>query len=79
MSGLTPTDLETGEPALSRIRRALSKGISAATGNKGPVVRAYEELSSFAEANHAFLGIGCTTGGALPSITAGTYGIRGSP
>ena len=75
---LTPTDLETGEPALSRIRRTLSKGIAVVTGNKGPVVHAYEELAALAEVNRTYFGIGCTTGGALPSIIAGTYGIRGA-
>ena len=33
----TPTNLKTGEPGLTHIRAALSRGISVTTTNKGPI------------------------------------------
>ncbi len=40
---------ETGEPAITHIRTALTIGAHAISANKGPVVHAYRELSSLAE------------------------------
>lgn len=45
----TPTNLETGEPGLSHIRAAISRGISVATTNKGPLAVAWDELTSSAK------------------------------
>jgi homoserine dehydrogenase len=45
---LTPTDLKTGEPATSHIRRALMTGKHVVTTNKGPVALHYRELSDLA-------------------------------
>ncbi len=45
----TPTDLKTGEPGLSHIRAALSRGIHVTTTNKGPVSVAFDELSTLAK------------------------------
>ncbi|MDL2298436.1 homoserine dehydrogenase [Synergistaceae bacterium OttesenSCG-928-D05] len=45
----TPTNLKTGEPGLTHIRAALSRGISATTTNKGPVAIAYDELQKLAK------------------------------
>jgi homoserine dehydrogenase len=39
-----------GQPAIAHIRAALEMGAHAVTANKGPVVHAYEELSSLANA-----------------------------
>lgn len=44
----TPTDLKTGEPGLTHIRNALSRGIDVATSNKGPIAIAYDELNKLA-------------------------------
>lgn len=75
---LTPTNLTTGEPALTYIRTALSRGIHVVTGNKGPVLQDYEGLMQLARKNGVTLGIGCTTGGALPSIALGQSGCAGA-
>lgn len=75
---LTPTNIETGEPALSYIQEALSRGINVITGNKGPIAKDYKNLKAIADINRVFLGIGCTTGAALPSITGGVYDCAGS-
>ncbi|HHY77752.1 MAG TPA: homoserine dehydrogenase [Clostridiales bacterium] len=75
---LTPTNKDTGEPGLSHITQALESGIHVVTGNKGPVVLAYKKLKNIAKDNGVQLGIGCTTGGALPSINAGFMDLAGS-
>jgi homoserine dehydrogenase len=46
---LTPTDRDTGEPAVANIRTALACGVHAVTANKGPVAFAYRELNALAE------------------------------
>ena len=75
---LTPTNKETGEPGLSHITKALTKGIHVVTANKGPIMLAYHRLKKMAEANEAQLWIGGTTGGALPSINGGMMDLAGS-
>jgi len=75
---LTPTNKETGEPGLTNIYKALFHGINVVTGNKGPILLKYHELSTLAHKNNVQLGIGCTTGGALPSINAGLMDLAGS-
>ncbi len=44
----TSLNVETGQPAIDRIRAALDRGAHAITANKGPVVHAYEELRDLA-------------------------------
>jgi homoserine dehydrogenase len=75
---LTPTNKETGEPGITHLRRSLECGINVITANKGPIVLAYNELKAIAVKNGAQLGIGCTTGGALPSINGGIMDLAGS-
>jgi len=75
---LTPTNKESGEPGMTHIRRSLENGINVVTGNKGPILLAYKELKNIADKNNVQLGIGCTTGGALPSINGGIMDLAGS-
>ncbi|MGH4124251.1 MAG: homoserine dehydrogenase [Clostridium sp.] len=75
---LTPTNKETGEPGMTHIRRSLQCGINVVTANKGPIVLAYKELKTIADKNNVQLGIGCTTGGALPTINGGLIDLAGS-
>lgn len=75
---LTPTNKETGEPALTYIKEALKRGINVVTGNKGPILIDYHGLKKLADDNGVDLGIGCTTGGALPSINGGLIDCAGS-
>ena len=49
MAEATPTDLKTGEPGLTHIRAALSRGIHVTTTNKGPVALAFDELTTLAK------------------------------
>ncbi len=75
---MSPTDTETGEPAMYHITSALERGKNVITANKGPILLKYAELKELADSKEVFLGIGCTTGGSLPSITAGIYDIAGA-
>ena len=45
----TYTDIESGEPATSHIRRALEKNMHVVTTNKGPVALYYRELKTLAQ------------------------------
>lgn len=75
---LTATNIETGEPGLTHIKKALLNNINVITGNKGPILLAYKELKELANKNGVNLKVGCTTGGALPSICGGIYDVAGS-
>lgn len=44
----TPVNYQTGQPAVDHIRASLERGMHAITANKGPVVHAYQELTSLA-------------------------------
>lgn len=44
----TPTNVKTGEPGLSHIKAALSRGINVTTTNKGPIAVAFDELKTLA-------------------------------
>lgn len=75
---LTSTNKETGEPARTYMLRALEHKIHVVTGNKGPIVHSYHELNRAAKENGVRLEIGCTCGGALPSVNGGTIEMAGS-
>ena len=75
---MTPTNLETSEPGLTYITKSLENGIHVITSNKAPILLAYKELCEIAMKNNVQLGIGCTTGGALPSINAGVIDMAGA-
>jgi len=75
---LTPTNKETGEPGLTHIKKSLEYGINVVTANKGPILLAYNQLKNIAIKNNVQLGIGCTIGGALPSINGGIIDLAGA-
>jgi homoserine dehydrogenase len=75
---MTPTNKETGEPGLGFIRKLLGAGINVVTSDKGPVLLAYEELKELAKEKGVQLGIGCTTGGALPTVNGGMMDMAGA-
>ena len=64
----TPTDLESGGPALAHARLALGRGIHFATAAKGPVVLAYRELSALAARNGVGFRFSSAAGAALPTV-----------
>jgi homoserine dehydrogenase len=75
---MTPTNKQTGEPGITYIASALENGIHVVTADKGPILLAYKKLNELAIKNNLQLGIGCTTGGALPSVNGGIIDLAGS-
>jgi len=75
---MTPTNLKNGEPGLTHIVKSLENGFHVVTANKGPILLAYSRLKYLASKNNLQLGIGCTTGGALPTINGGIMDMAGS-
>jgi homoserine dehydrogenase len=81
----TWTNLETGEPGLTYIRKALAAGKHVVTTNKGPIALAYRELKQLAEEHNVFLRFEGTVLTGTPTINlvfedlAGAYvkSIRG--
>ncbi len=68
---LSNTNLETGEPATSHIRRALAQGRHVVTTNKGPIALHFAELEALARANDVTLGVeGCVMSG-TPALRLG--------
>ena len=63
---------------MTHIQQALENGANVITANKGPVMLAYARLKKLAEAKGVQLWIGCTTGGALPSINGGIMDLAGA-
>lgn len=74
----TPTNIKDGQAATSYISETLRAGFHVVTANKGPILLHYKELKKLAKEKDVQLGIGCTTGGALPSINAGIFDLAGS-
>ncbi len=74
----TPTDIRTGEPALSHIREALGKGMHVVSANKGPFIRAYRELSGLAREKNAELKISAAAAAALPTIDVAETCLAGA-
>lgn len=75
---LTSTNIVNGEPGYTHIKCALENKINVVTGNKGPILLYYHELKNIANKNNVYLKIGCTTGGALPSVNVGTIDSLGA-
>ncbi|MEA4961611.1 homoserine dehydrogenase [Lutispora sp.] len=75
---MTPTNKETGEPGMTHIIKSLENGFHVVTSNKGPILLGYKKLKEIARKNNVQLGIGCTSGGALPTINAGIIDMAGS-
>ena len=66
-----PTDIISGEPALSLIKAALEQGTDVITVDKGPVVHGLNELKEAADKSGARLGYSGTTGVTVPDEIAG--------
>ena len=75
---MTPTNILDGEPGMTHVKKSLEGGFHVVTANKGPILLAYKKLKDIAVENNVQLGIGCTTGGALPSINGGIIDMAGS-
>jgi homoserine dehydrogenase len=65
---LSYTDLKTGEPAITHLRRALELGKHVVTTNKGPIALKYPELKALAEKNGVEIGAEGTVMSGTPSL-----------
>jgi homoserine dehydrogenase len=65
---LSYTDLKTGEPAITHLRRALELGKHVVTTNKGPIALKYPELKALAEEHHVEIGAEGTVMSGTPSL-----------
>ena len=65
---LSYTDLKTGEPAITHLRRALELGKHVVTTNKGPIALKYPELKALAEKNQVEIGAEGTVMSGTPSM-----------
>lgn len=74
---MTPTNKETGQPGADYVRKLLSAGKHVVISDKGPIMLYYDQLYNLAAENGVQLGIGCTTGGALPSVNGGLMDLAG--
>lgn len=75
---MTPTNKETGQPGLGYAESLLASGKHVVISDKGPIMLAYHKLAALAASKGVQLGIGCTTGGALPSVNGGVMDMAGS-
>ncbi|HEU5088619.1 MAG TPA: homoserine dehydrogenase, partial [Roseiflexaceae bacterium] len=76
---LSPTDLQTGEPAASYIRTALQRGRHVVTANKGPVALHYAELAQLARDNNVQFGIEGTVMAGTPALRLGWSDLAAGP
>jgi len=67
----SPANLQDGQPGLSCVEAALSRGMHVVTANKAPLVLAYSRLLASAEAHRVQLRFDATVTGGLPAINLG--------
>ncbi len=74
----TPTNIETGEPALSHIRAALSHRMHVVSANKGPFIRHYPSLKAEVRARDVALKFSAAAAAALPAIDVAETCLAGA-
>jgi homoserine dehydrogenase len=67
----SPANLQDGQPALSCIETALSRGMHVVTANKAPLVLAFPHLLALAETHGKQLRFDATVAGGLPAVNLG--------
>lgn len=72
------TDLRTGEPALTHLRKALEMGRHVLTTNKGPVALAYHSLAELARRQGVEIGVEGTVMSGTPALRLGTELLAGA-
>jgi homoserine dehydrogenase len=75
---LTYTDIQTGEPATSYIKKALRTGKHVVTSNKGPAALYYGELRKMADQNNLFFRIEGTVMSGTPVFSLFESGLAGN-
>ncbi len=69
----TPTNHETGEPALSHIIEALSNGIDVVSSNKGPFYLQYKKIMELAKEKNCFVKYEATVASCVPALSIKDY------
>jgi len=72
------TDLQTGEPALSYIRRAIKNSKHIVTANKGPIALCLPDLRQLARANKVRIGFEGTVMSGTPALAVGKDLLTGA-
>ncbi len=75
---LTYTDIKTGEPATSYIKKALRTGMHVVTSNKGPAALYYHELRKMADQNGLCFRIEGTVMSGTPVFSLFESGLAGN-
>lgn len=73
----TPTDVQSGEPALSLLKEALRRRLHVVTANKGPLAIAFPVLRELAQFNGVQLKFSATVGGGTPILDFGRECLKG--
>jgi homoserine dehydrogenase len=73
---LSYTDLETGEPATTHVRRALESGKHVVTTNKGPIALHWPELAALAAERGVQIGAEGTVMSGTPTVNLGLHLLR---
>ena len=75
---LTYTDIKTGEPATSHVKKALNTGKHVVTSNKGPAALFYHELTKLARENNVSFRIEGTVMSGTPVFNLFEYALAGN-
>ncbi len=70
-------NLQTGQPGLDCVRRAIRRKMPVVLANKGPLVHAFGELNAAAQAAGVGLAYSATVCGALPVVNIGRRDLAG--
>lgn len=65
----TPTNPNTGEPALSHIIEALNNGINVVSSNKGPFYLKYKQIEDLAKKNNSIVRYEATVASVVPALS----------
>jgi homoserine dehydrogenase len=75
---LSPTDLQTGEPAIGHIRAAIESNKHVITTNKGPVALKFRELAQLAADHGVEFGVEGTVMSGTPALRMGAELLYGA-
>ncbi len=74
----TPSDIKTGEPALSHITSAISRGWHVVAASKGALVLKFREITDLAAKRGVRLRYSGAVGAALPALDVGIPSLAGT-
>jgi homoserine dehydrogenase len=74
----TPTNIITGEPSYSVMKKALEKGWHVVTASKGALVLKSAELRELARSKNLMIKASGATAAALPTLDVGLYALAGA-